>query len=111
MLRSWQFSPFIKLLKILEKLKLTSFVDCSSYIMMIILCWYYSAVIMPDKEEFVDQMVLKNCAYEELVYSRFIIILFGFQVTEKCVFIYLFILFMKVLIFISILFGFRETEK
>ena len=105
MLRSWQFPPFIKLLKILEKLKPTSFVGCSSYIMMIILCWYYSAVIMPDKEEFIDQMALNNCAYEELVYYRFIIILFGFQVTEKCVF------FIKVLSFISILFGFQETEK
>ena len=60
---------------------------------------------MPDKEKFVDQMALKNCAYEELVYSRFIIILFGFQETEKICFL------IKVLSFISILFGFRETEK
>ena len=87
MIRSWQFSPFIKLLNILEKLKLTSFAGCSGYIMMIILCWYYSTVIMQDREKFVDQMALKNCAYEELVYSRFIIILFGFQETEKYVFL------------------------
>ena len=68
-------------------IKTTVFVGYSSYTMMIILCWYFSAVIMPDKEKFVDQMALKNCAYEELVYSRFIFILFGFQETEKYVFL------------------------
>ena len=65
MIRSWQFSLFIKLLKILQKLKLTSFVSCSSYIMMIILCWYYSAVIMPDKEKFYYSSGGRNDIFKE----------------------------------------------
>ena len=77
MIRSWKFSLFIKLHKILEKLKLTSFVGYYCYIMSL---WWQFCVgiirLLPYKEEFVDQIAPKN-----LCMISFISIMCGFQKT------------------------------
>ena len=89
LIRSWKFSLYIKLHKILEKFKLTSFVGYYYDDKFVLVLMYYSAVIMPYKEEFVsEEEICVTNSSEEFVYMRNLCILsftimFGFRETKK----------------------------